>query len=57
MKVASFYRFLDLPAPAELRAELQAICEEKGLLGTILVAARAPRPARDPDAAHPVHTL
>ena len=38
MKVASFYRFLDLAAPESFRDELQAVCENQGLLGTILVA-------------------
>jgi UPF0176 protein len=39
MKVASFYRFLDLEEPAAFRDELQAHCAEQQLLGTILVAA------------------
>ena len=39
MKVASFYRFLDLADPEALRADLQEFCEQQGLLGTILVAA------------------
>ena len=39
MKVASFYRFLDLEEPAAFRDELQARCVEQQLLGTILVAA------------------
>ena len=38
MKVASFYRFLDLTGPHEFRDELQTLCEEQRLLGTILVA-------------------
>ena len=38
MKVVSFYRFLDLENPESFRDELQAICDEHGLLGTILVA-------------------
>ena len=38
MKVASFYRFLDLPDVREFRDELQAQCVEQELLGTILVA-------------------
>ena len=38
MNVASFYRFLDLEDPAGFRDELQAVCDEQGLLGTILVA-------------------
>lgn len=39
MKVASFYRFLDLAAPEEFRDDLQTICDAQDLLGTILVAA------------------
>lgn len=39
MKVAAFYRFLDLPDPRSLRDRLQAVCDEQQLLGTILVAA------------------
>ena len=38
MKVASFYRFLDLEDPEGFRDELQAVCDQHGLLGTILVA-------------------
>ena len=38
MKVASFYRFLDLPDVRAFRDDLQALCDEQGLLGTILVA-------------------
>ena len=38
MKVVSFYRFLDLPEPKAFRDALQSVCEEHGLLGTILVA-------------------
>jgi UPF0176 protein len=38
MKVASFYRFLDLHDPETFKSELQAVCEKQGLLGTILVA-------------------
>lgn len=38
MKVASFYRFLDLQRPLLFRDALQALCEEQGLLGTVLVA-------------------
>jgi UPF0176 protein len=38
MKVASFYRFLDLQEPRDFGAELLGVCEEQGLLGTILVA-------------------
>ena len=39
MKVASFYRFLDLADPKTFRGELQAHCEQQDVLGTILVAA------------------
>lgn len=39
MKVAAFYRFLDLPDPQSLRHRLQAVCDERQLRGTILVAA------------------
>lgn len=38
MKVVSFYRFLDLEDPQALRDDLQTLCDEHGLLGTILVA-------------------
>lgn len=38
MKVVSFYRFLDLEDPKALGTALQSLCEENGLLGTILVA-------------------
>ena len=38
MKVVSFYRFLDLSNPAQFCDELQSLCEEQALLGTILVA-------------------
>ena len=38
MKVVSFYRFLDLEEPKKFRDELQSLCDEQGLLGTILVA-------------------
>jgi len=38
MRVAAFYRFLDLQGPAAFRDELQALCDEQSLLGTILVA-------------------
>ena len=36
--VASFYRFVDLADPADLRERLQVLCEDRGLLGTVLVA-------------------
>ena len=39
MKVASFYRFLDIDDPASFRNELQLLCNERALLGTVLVAA------------------
>lgn len=38
MKVAAFYRFLDIQDPKEFRDALQVLCEEQDLLGTILVA-------------------
>jgi len=38
VNVVSFYRFLSVDAPQNLRDELQAICEQHELLGTILVA-------------------
>lgn len=38
MKVVSLYRFLDLEDPEEFRKQLQALCVEQGLLGTVLVA-------------------
>lgn len=38
MKVASFYRFLDLHDAPTFRDQLQALCEQRQLLGTILVA-------------------
>jgi len=36
--VASFYRFTDIEDPAALRGRLQVECEQRQLLGTILVA-------------------
>ncbi|HLU05772.1 MAG TPA: rhodanese-related sulfurtransferase [Woeseiaceae bacterium] len=39
MNVVSFYRFVDIAAPEQLRDDLQALCERERLLGTILVAA------------------
>lgn len=39
MKVASFYRFLDLADPKAFRDELQSFCDARDVLGTILVAA------------------
>jgi predicted sulfurtransferase len=38
MKVASFYRFLDITDPKGLQGELQSFCDERKVLGTILVA-------------------
>ncbi len=38
MKVASFYRFLDLSDPKSFCDELRELCSEQQLLGTILVA-------------------
>jgi UPF0176 protein len=38
MRVAAFYRFLDIEDPAGFRDELLSRCEAGGLLGTVLVA-------------------
>ena len=38
MKVASLYRFLDLEGPEAFKLELQEVCDERDLLGTVLVA-------------------
>jgi UPF0176 protein len=38
MKVASFYRFLDMHDPVAFKSALQEVCDEGELLGTILVA-------------------
>jgi UPF0176 protein len=38
MKVVSFYRFTNVAEPSKLREDLQPLCEEHNLLGTILVA-------------------
>ena len=38
MNVVSFYRFTSVSSPANLRADLQALCEAHNLLGTVLVA-------------------
>ena len=38
MNVVSFYRFVDIQAAEQLRDDLQALCEQEQLLGTILVA-------------------
>jgi UPF0176 protein len=38
LKVVSFYRFVDLEDSQGLGSSLQSLCDEKGLLGTILLA-------------------
>lgn len=38
MKVASFYRFLDLADALGFRDELHTLCEQQGLVGTVLIA-------------------
>ena len=38
MNVVSFYRFVDVAQPEDLRDRLQALCDEQGLLGTVLLA-------------------
>ncbi|MFQ6005534.1 MAG: rhodanese-related sulfurtransferase [Woeseia sp.] len=38
MKVASFYRFLDVENPEYVRSSLQKLCDDNELLGTVLVA-------------------
>jgi UPF0176 protein len=38
MKVASFYRFLDLAGAQAFRRDLQSLCDQRDVLGTILVA-------------------
>jgi UPF0176 protein len=38
MNVVSFYRFTNVAEPTGLRGKLQALCERRKLLGTILVA-------------------
>jgi UPF0176 protein len=38
MKVAAFYRFIDVDNPAAFRDALAQVCEQRGLLGTVLVA-------------------
>jgi UPF0176 protein len=38
MKVVSFYRFLDLHDTESFSSDLKSLCDEQGLLGTILVA-------------------
>lgn len=39
MKVVSLYRFLDLEDPDLFQQDLKTLCDEHGLLGTVLVAA------------------
>ncbi|MDH3758282.1 MAG: hypothetical protein OES93_10545, partial [Gammaproteobacteria bacterium] len=39
MRVASFYRFLELGDAITFRDDLQAFCDARNVLGTILVAA------------------
>ena len=36
--VAAFYKFVDLPNYKELRQELKSFCEERGIVGTILLS-------------------
>jgi UPF0176 protein len=38
MRVAAFYRFTEVADPDQLRCRLQTLCDDSGLLGTILVA-------------------
>lgn len=38
MKVASFYRFLELENCRDFRDQLRSVCEQRKLLGTVLVA-------------------
>ena len=38
MKVVSLYRFIDLKDPESFRDQLKTLCDEQGLLGTMLVA-------------------
>lgn len=38
MNVVSFYRFTDIVTPAKLRDELQQLCDDRNLLGTVLIA-------------------
>jgi len=38
MKVVSLYRFLDVQDPETFRDQLQTLCDQQGLLGTVLVA-------------------
>ena len=52
MKVASFYRFLDIADPQVFRDELQAVCDERELLGTILVAGDDRQPVAEKAGQH-----
>jgi len=38
LNVVSFYRFFDIERLAEIQQSLQMLCDERGLLGTILIA-------------------
>jgi len=38
LNVVSFYRFIDVPEPAAIQRDLQALCENENLLGTVLLA-------------------
>ncbi len=38
MKVVSLYRFLDVQDPETFRDQLKTLCDQQGLLGTVLVA-------------------
>ena len=38
VSLVSFYRFADVDDAAAVRGRLQTLCDNKGLLGTILVA-------------------
>ena len=38
INVVSFYRFVDIGAPQDVREALQAVCETEKLLGTVLLA-------------------
>ncbi|WP_082990147.1 oxygen-dependent tRNA uridine(34) hydroxylase TrhO [Woeseia oceani] len=38
LNVVSFYRFVDVPEPAAIQRNLQALCEKEALLGTVLLA-------------------
>lgn len=38
INVVSFYRFVDIAEPDKIRAALEAVCADEGLLGTVLLA-------------------